>query len=335
MSNKSTLFIDGVQVTEMAGSGRVSYGKNGSISGTRIFLVPWNNRTDVVRSILGNVELSENNSINVLPGMNFSVDKDPDLYASTIEQTPFDGLAKEDSNKEIEYKYSILTVKYEPRDNQTIETKNSNGTTKTTGDSSSSVLMTVKISSSVENITIPNSEKNWNFLESDGVGYGFNTKKTGTVKTGSVSKVVPFLNWTLIYKKIPDIQISKIRKSLSNPLHSTVESLSNRDGIQKTDVKGLGRVRRGTMLFLGFDATQDSVLLQGAKKASKKAWSISFKFKEHPFGWNYIYTGQKDTKSPIGSLPSFGWIPIRSKDGETLYSNSDFNNFLPDIKELK
>ena len=140
---------------------------------------------------------------------------------------------------------------------------------------------------------------------------------------------------------ILEIFIKKIRLALTKPLHSTVKGLSRSDGLQTNDVRGLGFVRRGTMLFLGIDATQDSVLLQGAKKASKKAWSITYKFKEHPYGWNYIYTGKPDVEAQ-GALPSFGWIPIVGKIlapvapdlvglVETLYTNSDFNNFLPPI----
>jgi len=342
MANKSTLFINGIQISEMAGSGKVVYTKTNTV-GTRIFLVPWNKKNDLIRFILGTVFTNENGSISVSSAMPFNTDKDPSLFADSLTQDPFVANALEDENKEIEYEYSVLTVTYVPRDEQEIVGRNNNGTIPPpTGDTTSALLMTLRVSSSVENVTIPDSEKNWSFVEADSAGYGFNSKKLGTVKSGQVTKIVPFLNWTLSYKQQEKLRLPQIRKSLQSPLQSTVASLSQTDGVQNEDIRGLGRVRRGTMLFLGFDATQDSVLLQGAGQPSKKAWNITFKFKEHPFGWNYIYQGKPDLKSRPDSLPRKGWIPLKGPGVppvppdtvgtfETLYRNSNFNNFLPKI----
>ncbi len=339
MSIQSTLTIAGVLVTEREGSGTVVFGENGSATGTRLFQCPWAARMNVARAIMGGVTTSEDGKLIATSSRPFSKNRDPDLFAVSCTVPPFVALAKEDNNQEIAYEFADLNVTYKLRDDFTESERNDIGKEETTGDPESSLLLTVSISSSVEVLSLADSEKGWSYRASDGTGYGAASKKDGPVKEGTINRVLTFLEWTLDYKSVGEkLDISGIRKSLRKPLHSDLRAPNpaNGDGRTLVTVKGIGRVRLGTLLFSGFSASQDTIILQGAGKPTKKAWRARFRFKEHPFGWNYIFRGKPDNKSqPADSLPRLGWWPILDNiTNKPPYDVSDFNKFLPDVVAL-
>lgn len=329
----STLIIGGFPVTEISGSGTISISET-DVTGTRIFKCLYKNRMAVTRGIIGFATQTPNGESTVSGGLPYDIKGDPAIFAVSATVNPLPANAKEDTNKQIEYEFAVITVTYKPRDNITEFVRNDIGKEEDegTGGDEASLIMTLSVSSSVENVSIPDSEKEWSFRVGDQNGYG-NVTPDGTVKKGSLNRLIPFLEWTLDYKKIEDIKLSKIRTALRKPLHSTVlVNPSATDGTQASDVRGLGKVFRGTMLFLGFSASQDTVILQGGGLPSKKAWRIRFRFKEHPYGWNYIFRGKPDLKSRAFSLPRSGWWPVmNNSDNKPLYDVSNFNNFLPEV----
>lgn len=334
----STLIIGGFPVTEFSGSGNLSISET-DVTGTRVFKCAYKDRMAVTRGFIGFATQTPNGETTVTGGLPYDIKGDPAIFAKSATVNPFTANAQEDTNQQIEYEFAVITVTYKPRDNIVETTISDIGVVtddEGTGGDEASLIMTLSVSSSVENVSIPDSEKGWSFRVGDQNGYGAVTPD-GTVKKGSLNRLVPFLEWTLDYKKIEDIQLSKIRFALRNPLHSTAANTNNpsaTDGTQSSDVRGLGSVLRGAMLFLGFSASQDTVILQGGGLTSKKAWRIRYRFKEHPYGWNYIFRGKPDLNSRVGSLPRAGWWPVMNNaDNKPLYSVSNFNNFLPPVNK--
>ena len=333
MSIKSKLTIVGVLVTEREGSGTVVFGENGTATGTRLFQCPWADRMNVARAIMGGVTTNAKGELIATSSRPFSRNKDPDLFAVSCAVPPFVANLKEDNNKEIKYEFANLNVTYKSRDEFSDIGDVENG-----GDPGSNILLTVSISSSAEVLSLPDSEKNWSYRAGDKTGYGFLPSGAGTVKEGSINRMLPFLEWTLDYKTVGEkLEIAKIRNALRRPLHSDLKSPNPAavDGIRGVVVKGIGNIKLGSLLFTGFSASQDVVLLQGADKTTKKAWKARFRFKEHPFGWNYVFRGKRDVKSRGGTLGSLGWWPILDNtSNKPLYDISDFNKFLPDIEPV-
>jgi hypothetical protein len=254
---------------------------------------------------------------------------------------PFIALAKEDSNQEVAYEFADLNVTYKPRDDLETSVRNDVGKEEKEGDPESNLLLTVSLNFSTEVLSLPDSEKEWSFRRSDGVGYGASIKD-GPVKNGTINRILPHLEWTLDYKQIEKLDINGIRRAQRRPLHSQKRiNPASGDGVDTLVVKGIGNVKQGQLLFMGASAVQDTVILQGAGKPTKKAWRVRFRFKEHPFGWNYVFRGKPDIPSgnfkgaPPGTLARVGWWPILDNiSNKPLYDVSNFNDFLPDIKAV-
>lgn len=342
----ATLTIAGTPVFELPESGALSFSDT-DVTGVRIFRCDWKKRVDVVREILGfSVTDATTGLVTTVGSRAYSVTGNPALFAKTATALPLVSKNFEDSNKESETRWSIITVQYKIRQNSQSPTRDPNTGVVDEGtaeDVASDVLLAISATSSVEVVTIPDSTKIYSFRKAVSSSSPYTSVlKDGTLKNGFQNIVVPFLEWTLSYSKIEKVDFNLIRAALTNPLHTDEPTIVGTkkvrfdDGKKNSGGKLPGfeqNVRNGSLMFQGINASKDAIILGPPGGEANNAWNISFKIKEHPYAWNYIFRGKVDTSAAIGSLPRFGWWPPLSNDNnDGFYGHTNFNDFLPKIE---
>lgn len=339
----ATLTIAGTPVFETPESGALSFSDT-DVTGVRIFRCDWKKRIDVVRQIIGfSVTDASTGEITTVGSRAFTVTGNPNLFAKSATVVPFVSKNFEDTNKESETRWATITVQYKTRQNSQSSSRDPNtGIIDESDPQASDVFLAVSVTSSVEVVTVPDIQKAYSFRKAVSSSSPYTSiLKDGTLKQGQQSVVLAFLEWTLSYSKIEKVDFNIIRAALTNPLHTDEATIAGTKKVRFDDGKlnsggklpGFEEnVRNGSLMFQGVSASKNAIILVPAGGKANNAWNISFKIKEHPYAWNYIFRGKNDTSAAIGSLPRFGWWPpLSNDDNDGLYGHTNFNDFLPKI----